>query len=163
PRAHPDPRRAAPAREAPRLPRTHGGEGGRRSHAGRDQRAGALGHGLPRPSGGRARAGRDAAARPDPPDRAPGGPPARRRGSATGLSRRAQGARHDRARASSVGGHPVRRVLLVLVLAAPAAAHDRSTSYSTWDIHGRRAHVVVRTTALEASHYPWGVGSDRRT
>jgi HupE / UreJ protein len=50
---------------------------------------------------------------------------------------------------------------LLLLVAAPAAAHDRSTSYSTWDIQGRRAHVVARTTALEATHYPWGVGTDR--
>ena len=45
----------------------------------------------------------------------------------------------------------------------PAGAHDRSTSYSSWDIQGRRAHVTVRLTALETSHYPWGVGTDRRT
>ncbi len=56
----------------------------------------------------------------------------------------------------------MRGLLAVLVLLAlPAGAHDRSTSYSTWRIDGRRAQVTVRFTALEATHYPWGVGTDR--
>ena len=58
-------------------------------------------------------------------------------------------------------------ILLVLVLgAAPAAAHDRTVSYSTWDIAGARAHVSARVTALDVSRLPWaataGADLDRR-
>jgi len=44
---------------------------------------------------------------------------------------------------------------LLLGLALPAAAHDRSTSYSTWDIREREARVTVRLALLDASRFPW--------
>src|SRR4029077_16772729 len=37
----------------------------------------------------------------------------------------------------------------------PAIAHDRSASYSTWDVAGDGALVTARLTALEASRLPW--------
>jgi hypothetical protein len=43
----------------------------------------------------------------------------------------------------------------VLLLAAPALAHDRTTSYSTWEIQGRGARVTVRLSLLDASRFPW--------
>ena len=48
-------------------------------------------------------------------------------------------------------------ILLILLGAswAPAFAHDRSTSYSAWDIHGRDVHVVARVTELDLSYFPW--------
>ena len=50
-----------------------------------------------------------------------------------------------------------RRVALVLAaLAGPAAAHDRTTSYSSWEIRGREARVTVRVATLDASRFPWG-------
>ena len=55
-----------------------------------------------------------------------------------------------------------RRVALVLAaLAGPAAAHDRTTSYSTWDIRGRDAVVSVGLTALDGSRFPLAAGADR--
>ena len=40
--------------------------------------------------------------------------------------------------------------------AAPAAAHDRTVSYSSWDIDGPHARVAARLTALDVSRLPWG-------
>ena len=45
--------------------------------------------------------------------------------------------------------------LLVLLLAAPVAAHDRTTSYSTWDVRDREARVTVRVSDLDVSRFPW--------
>jgi hypothetical protein len=50
------------------------------------------------------------------------------------------------------------RLLLLLaatLAAAPAPAHERSVSYSTWTLDGDGAHVTVRLAALEASRLPW--------
>jgi len=45
---------------------------------------------------------------------------------------------------------------LLLCLAPPVAqAHTRSTSYSAWDITGRRARVTLRLAALDVSRFPW--------
>ena len=46
--------------------------------------------------------------------------------------------------------------------AHPAAAHDRTTSYSSWDIRDRHAQVTVRLSALDVSRFPWAAtaGSD---
>jgi hypothetical protein len=44
---------------------------------------------------------------------------------------------------------------LVLQTVAPAHAHDRSVSYSSWDIRGRDAHVTVRVSQLDVSNFPW--------
>src|SRR5262249_31687662 len=52
-------------------------------------------------------------------------------------------------------------VLLLVVLASPVAAHDRTTSYSTWDIRGRDASVTVGLAALDLSRFPWAAGADR--
>jgi len=46
-------------------------------------------------------------------------------------------------------------LLLLGMCARPAVAHDRTTSYSTWDIHGRDAHVTVRLSALDVTRFPW--------
>jgi len=51
-------------------------------------------------------------------------------------------------------------VLLILAAAGigatvPALAHDRSASYSTWDVARDGALVTARLTALEASRLPW--------
>jgi len=47
--------------------------------------------------------------------------------------------------------------LLLLAAAAPAAAHYRSISYSTWHIDGRSAQVTVRLSLLDLSRFPWSV------
>jgi hypothetical protein len=44
---------------------------------------------------------------------------------------------------------------LPLLLAAAAQAHDRGTSYSTWELRGRDARVVLRMTELDVSRLPW--------
>lgn len=53
--------------------------------------------------------------------------------------------------------------ILVLLVASAAAAHERTTSYSTWDLRGDAAHVTVRLSELDASHFPWAAqpGHDR--
>jgi hypothetical protein len=45
--------------------------------------------------------------------------------------------------------------LLGIVVAGPVAAHDRTTSYSGWRIHGRAAEVAVRVAELDVSRFPW--------
>jgi hypothetical protein len=55
---------------------------------------------------------------------------------------------------------------LVWLGAAPAVAHDRTVSYSTWEIDGTHARVTVRLTPLDVSRLPWaataGEDLDRR-
>lgn len=46
-------------------------------------------------------------------------------------------------------------VLAALCAGVPAAAHERTVSYSTWAIDGVRADVIVRLTALDVSRLPW--------
>ena len=46
-------------------------------------------------------------------------------------------------------------VALCTLKAATAGAHDRTTSYSTWDIRGRDAQVTVRLSELDVTHFPW--------
>jgi len=55
-----------------------------------------------------------------------------------------------------------RRALLVglVLLAAPAGAHDRTTSYSHWDIRGTHARVTVGLAALDVSRFPWATSVD---
>lgn len=61
----------------------------------------------------------------------------------------------------------VPRLLLGLVVgvALPAAAHERGTSYSRWELGERTAHVTVRLLEVEATHLGWwaagGAGRDR--
>lgn len=50
------------------------------------------------------------------------------------------------------------RVLAVLALlasAAPAAAHERTVSYSTWEMALPRLRVTARLSALDVSRLPW--------
>lgn len=46
-------------------------------------------------------------------------------------------------------------VLFLLLGAGTAVAHERTTSYSAWDFRGDAAHVTVRLSELDASHFPW--------
>jgi len=48
-------------------------------------------------------------------------------------------------------------LLLPLLLCAPVCAHQRSVSYSSWEIRGRDARVTVRVTLLELSRFPWAL------
>jgi hypothetical protein len=43
--------------------------------------------------------------------------------------------------------------------AGTAQAHNRSTSYSTWEVKERRAHVTLRLAALDVSRFPWIVAA----
>jgi hypothetical protein len=54
--------------------------------------------------------------------------------------------------------------LVALALSLPSAtvwAHDRSMSYSTWDIRGRAADVTVRLSELDVSRFPWAASNER--
>ncbi len=44
--------------------------------------------------------------------------------------------------------------------AGTAAAHDRTVSYSTWEIDGAHARVTLRLTPLDVSRFPWAAGPD---
>lgn len=44
---------------------------------------------------------------------------------------------------------------LAACAAAPAAAHDRTVSYSSWEIDGPHARIAARLTALDVSRLPW--------
>jgi hypothetical protein len=46
--------------------------------------------------------------------------------------------------------------LLAVLLPAAAAGHTRSTSYSSWELEGREARVVLRVPQLELTRLPWG-------
>lgn len=46
-------------------------------------------------------------------------------------------------------------LLAVTCLVGVARAHERSVSYSTWALDGRKAHVTVRLTRLETTHLSW--------
>jgi len=50
--------------------------------------------------------------------------------------------------------------------AAPASAHERSMSFSAWEIDGTRARISARLTPLDVSRLPWaaagGAALDRR-
>ncbi len=50
---------------------------------------------------------------------------------------------------------------LFLLGSATAWAHDRTTSYATWDIRGREASVVVRLAQLDVTRYPWAATAGR--
>ena len=47
------------------------------------------------------------------------------------------------------------RMLLVLLLAAPVSAHERTVSYSTWELAPPGVRVTARLSALDASRLPW--------
>lgn len=48
---------------------------------------------------------------------------------------------------------PVAAVLLLFC--RETNAHDRGTSYSSWTLNGRDAHVVLRIADLEITRFPW--------
>ena len=50
-------------------------------------------------------------------------------------------------------------LLAALLCAAPAAAHDRTVSYSTWEIAPSRIRVTARMTALDVSRLPWAAAA----
>ena len=50
--------------------------------------------------------------------------------------------------------------LAVILVGGPAAAHDRTTSYSTWEMRGREARVTVRLADLDVSRFPWATAPD---
>jgi hypothetical protein len=56
---------------------------------------------------------------------------------------------------ASVGVRLAALAFLVVASATAAFAHDRTTSYSSWDIRGRQAHVTVRLSELDISRFPW--------
>src|SRR5207245_7318540 len=49
---------------------------------------------------------------------------------------------------------------VVGLVGAPAAAHARTTSYSTWELRGREARVTVRLADLDVSRFPWATAPD---
>ena len=51
--------------------------------------------------------------------------------------------------------------VLVVMIATAAGAHDRTTSSSAWEIHGRRARVTVHVTELDLSRFPWAADAGR--
>ncbi len=50
--------------------------------------------------------------------------------------------------------------LALIFVGGPAAAHDRTTSYSTWEMRGREARVTVRLADLDVSRFPWATAPD---
>jgi hypothetical protein len=54
--------------------------------------------------------------------------------------------------------------LMILLRAAPGAAHDRTTSFSSWELRDRDATVRVTCSALDVSRFPWAseVGASTR-
>jgi len=52
-----------------------------------------------------------------------------------------------------------------VLVASGALAHDRTLSYSTWDVRGREAAVTVRVALLDVSRFAWasnaGAGLDQ--
>jgi len=51
--------------------------------------------------------------------------------------------------------------LLSILCSLPAVAHDRTTSYSSWEVRGRRAQITARMSALDVSRLPWAASAGR--
>jgi hypothetical protein len=51
--------------------------------------------------------------------------------------------------------------LAIVLLGVPAGAHDRTVSYSSWEIRGREARVTVRLADLDVSRFPWATAPER--
>jgi HupE / UreJ protein len=49
----------------------------------------------------------------------------------------------------------LRTAALLVLVASSTLAHDRTLSYSTWDVRGREASVSVRVTRLDVSRFAW--------
>jgi hypothetical protein len=45
------------------------------------------------------------------------------------------------------------------LIAASASAHDRTLSYSTWDVRGHEATVVVRLSHLDVTRFAWAASA----
>ena len=62
--------------------------------------------------------------------------------------------------------HRAAWLVLALLAARPAGAHERTVSYSTWELDGPRVRVTARMTPLDVSRLPWaataGAELDRR-
>lgn len=62
--------------------------------------------------------------------------------------------------------HRAALLVLALLAARPAGAHERTVSYSTWELDGPRVRVTARMTPLDVSRLPWaataGAELDRR-
>jgi len=57
-----------------------------------------------------------------------------------------------------MNGRALRALLLLMLLGAwsrQALAHDRTTSYSSWEIRGRTAAVTVRLAQIDVTRFPW--------
>lgn len=52
--------------------------------------------------------------------------------------------------------------MAAVFVAAPASGHNRSTSWSSWEVEGREARVRFRITQLELTRLPWGIVSAPR-
>jgi HupE/UreJ protein len=46
-------------------------------------------------------------------------------------------------------------IILAVLSATSALAHDRTVSYSTWEMHARRAQVTLRLSELDVTRFPW--------
>jgi len=53
-------------------------------------------------------------------------------------------------------------LLVAILAAAPARAHDRSVSFSTWTLEPGGARVSIRLAAIEATRLPWAAGDAGR-
>ena len=153
----------AAARQAARLPRPDGAARRARARRGRGERAGALGHRLSRPADRRAPARCRSGARRDSPRSHCRVAPPRRRAGAARLPRRAARQRRRRRRraVAVIRGAGAALLLLAACAAVPAAAHERTVSYSTWEIDGAHARITVRLTPLDVSRLPWATTAGR--
>jgi hypothetical protein len=48
---------------------------------------------------------------------------------------------------------------LAALAASAATAHERSVSFSTWEIDGARARITARLTPLDVSRLPWAANA----
>jgi len=92
-----------------------------------------------------------------------GAPSLRRRGSGGGFGRPPCGplcVRGDAWRPAQPAQLSILLCIVLAALCAPAAAHDRSVSYSSWEVgpagaDTRAVRVTVRVSELELSRVPW--------
>ena len=68
--------------------------------------------------------------------------------------RRIEGCTFTGAKPPRLHSHMLVATLVMACLARAAGAHDRSTSYSAWEIDGTRARVTVRISELDLSRLP---------
>jgi len=51
-------------------------------------------------------------------------------------------------------------MIAALLTSTAARAHDRTVSFSSWDINGPRARISVRLSALDVSRFPWAAAGN---